>query len=215
MRRRLSDNYRRRLCRGALFFSIRLIDVIFAARARTLKQVGAVEFLGFRLHPSMLAAGPITTLAEFRQARIANWSVVDYGSGIARRLVGLVKKLAADLWLAPLILRLAQTVAIHPEFARARIVWPMLFRQLLYVYLDFTGYTDLALGTGRALGWWLPENFNLPLVRSNLQRFWRSWHMTLSNWGNAACLFSGVYRIPFAYSGRRLRDAGHWLLAPA
>jgi alginate O-acetyltransferase complex protein AlgI len=167
---------------GLSYFSIRLIDVIFAARARTLKQVGAVEFLGFMLHPSMLAAGPITTLAEFRQARIANWSVVDYASGIARCLVGMVKKLAADLWLAPLVLRLAQTVAIHPESAHARIVWPMLFGQLLYVYLDFTGYTDLALGTGRALGWRLPENFNLPLVRSNLQRFWRSWHMTLSNW---------------------------------
>jgi D-alanyl-lipoteichoic acid acyltransferase DltB (MBOAT superfamily) len=94
----------------------------------------------------------------------------------------LVKKLAADLWLAPLVLRLAQTVAIHPESAHARIVWPMLFGQLLYIYLDFTGYTDLALGTGRALGWRLPENFNLPLLRSNLQRFWRSWHMTLSNW---------------------------------
>ena len=167
---------------GLSYFSIRLIDLIFAARARTLKQVGAVEFLGFMLHPSMLAAGPITTLAEFRQARIANWSVVDYGSGIARCLVGLVKKLAADLWLAPLVVRLAQTVAIHPESAHARIVWPMLFGQLLYIYLDFTGYTDLALGTGRALGWRLPENFNLPLLRSNLQRFWRSWHMTLSNW---------------------------------
>ena len=58
----------------------------------------------------------------------------------------------------------------------------MLLGQSLYIYLDFTGYTDLALGTGRALGWRLPENFNLPLIRSNLQRYWQSWHMTLSNW---------------------------------
>jgi alginate O-acetyltransferase complex protein AlgI len=167
---------------GLSYFGIRLIDVIFAARARTLTHLTAVEFFAFMLHPSMLAAGPITTISQFRRARIADWSITDYGSGVARCLVGLVKKLSADLVLAPLVLAHTQAVALHPEAANARIVWPMLFGQLLYIYLDFTGYTDLALGTGRALGWQLPENFNWPLVRSNLRRYWQSWHMTLSNW---------------------------------
>ena len=134
------------------------------------------------LHPSMLAAGPITTLGEFRRARIADWSITDYGSGIARCLVGLVKKSSADLLLAPGVLKLTQTVALHPDTVSARVVWPMLLGQLLYIYLDFSGYTDLALGTGRALGWRLPENFNWPLAKTNLQRYWQSWHMTLSNW---------------------------------
>jgi alginate O-acetyltransferase complex protein AlgI len=167
---------------GLSYFGIRLIDIIFAARARTLKTLNPIEFFGFMLHPSMLTAGPITTIAEFRQARIESWSVVDYASGIARCMVGLAKKFLADLWLAPLVLKLTQTIALHPEAANARIVWPLLFGQLLYIYLDFTGYTDLALGTGRALGWRLPENFNWPLARSNLRRYWQSWHMTLSNW---------------------------------
>jgi alginate O-acetyltransferase complex protein AlgI len=167
---------------GLSYFAIRLIDVIFAARAGTLKEVGTIEFFGFMLHPSMLAAGPITTLAEFRRARITDWSVIDYGAGIARCLVGLVKKYSADLLLAPGVLKLTQTVALHPDTVSARTVWPMLLGQLLYIYLDFSGYTDLALGTGRALGWRLPENFNWPLAKSNLQRYWQSWHMTLSNW---------------------------------
>jgi D-alanyl-lipoteichoic acid acyltransferase DltB (MBOAT superfamily) len=167
---------------GLSYFGIRLIDVIFAARARTLKELDAVEFFGFMLHPSMLAAGPITTISEFRRARIADWSLTDYGSGVARCLIGLVKKLAADLWLAPLVLKHIEAVALSPETATAGVVWPMLFGQLLYIYFDFTGYTDLALGTGRALGWRLPENFNWPLARSNLRRYWQSWHMTLSNW---------------------------------
>ena len=167
---------------GLSYFAIRLIDVIFAARAGTLKEVGTIEFFGFMLHPSMLAAGPITTLAEFRRARITDWSAIDYGAGIARCLVGLVKKSSADLLLAPGVLKLTQTVALHPDTVSARTVWPMLLGQLLYIYLDFSGYTDLALGTGRALGWRLPENFNWPLTKSNLQRYWQSWHMTLSNW---------------------------------
>jgi alginate O-acetyltransferase complex protein AlgI len=167
---------------GLSYFGIRLIDVIFAARAGTLKAVSSIEFFGFMLHPSMLAAGPITTLGEFRRARIADWSITDYGSGIARCLVGLVKKYSADLLLAPGVLKLTQTVALHPDTVSARVVWPMLLGQLLYIYLDFSGYTDLAIGTGRALGWRLPENFNWPLAKSNLQRYWQSWHMTLSNW---------------------------------
>jgi alginate O-acetyltransferase complex protein AlgI len=167
---------------GLSYFGIRLIDVIFAARAGTLKEVSIIEFFGFMLHPSMLAAGPITTLGEFRRARIADWSITDYGSGIARCLVGLVKKSAADLLLAPGVMKLTQTVALHPDTISARVIWPMLLGQLLYIYLDFSGYTDLALGTGRALGWRLPENFNWPLAKSNLQRYWQSWHMTLSNW---------------------------------
>jgi alginate O-acetyltransferase complex protein AlgI len=167
---------------GLSYFAIRLIDLVFAARARTLKQLSAVEFFAFMLHPSMLAAGPITTISDFRRARIADWSITDYASGIARCLVGLVTKVSADLWLAPAIAKLTQTVALHPDSANARVVWPMLFGQLLYIYLDFSGYTDLALGTGRALGWRLPENFNWPLIKTNLRRYWQSWHMTLSNW---------------------------------
>jgi alginate O-acetyltransferase complex protein AlgI len=167
---------------GLSYFGIRLIDVIFAARAKTIGALTVIEFLGFMLHPSMIAAGPITTLAEFRRSRIKDWSIVDYGSGVARCMLGLAKKLCADLILAPIVLKSAGAISLHPEAANAKIVWPMLLGQILYIYLDFTGYTDLALGTGRALGWRLPENFNLPLLRTNLQRYWQSWHMTLSNW---------------------------------
>jgi alginate O-acetyltransferase complex protein AlgI len=167
---------------GLSYFGVRLIDVIFAARAKTVKELSPIEFLGFMLHPSMIAAGPITTLGEFRRARIQEWSIVDYASGVARCSLGLAKKLCADLLLAPVVLKSAGAISLHPESAHASIVWPMLLGQIMYIYLDFTGYTDLALGTGRALGWRLPENFNLPLLRTNLQRYWQSWHMTLSNW---------------------------------
>ncbi len=100
---------------GLSYFAIRLIDIMFAARARTLKAVSATEFFGFMLHPSMLAAGPLTTIADFRRARIADWSITDYAAGIARCLLGLAKKLCADLWLAPAVLGLTQATALHPE----------------------------------------------------------------------------------------------------
>jgi D-alanyl-lipoteichoic acid acyltransferase DltB (MBOAT superfamily) len=58
----------------------------------------------------------------------------------------------------------------------------MLVANLLYVYLDFSAYCDLAIGAARAGGRRLPENFNWPLVRGGLRRYWRHWHMTLSQW---------------------------------
>ena len=53
--------------------------------------------------------------------------------------------------------------------------------KFLYVYFDFAGYTDIARGTARLFGIELIANFNFPLLRSNLAEFWRSWHISLSN----------------------------------
>jgi alginate O-acetyltransferase complex protein AlgI len=50
------------------------------------------------------------------------------------------------------------------------------------LYFDFAGYTDMALGAARLIGFYLPENFNAPYLKTNLARFWQSWHITLSSW---------------------------------
>ncbi len=91
------------------------------------------------------------------------------------------------------MLKLTQTtVALHPDSVNARVVWPMLLGQLLYIYLDFSGNTDLALGTGKALGWQLPENFNWPLAKSNLLALLAIMAYDAVELGDAARVFSGV-----------------------
>ena len=57
-----------------------------------------------------------------------------------------------------------------------------IYAYMLYIYFDFSGYSDMAIGTGRLLGVQLPENFNYPFFKRNLQQFWASWHMSLSSW---------------------------------
>jgi D-alanyl-lipoteichoic acid acyltransferase DltB (MBOAT superfamily) len=52
----------------------------------------------------------------------------------------------------------------------------------LRIYFDFSGYTDIAIGTARLMGIRLPENFAAPFLKSNLTQFWNSWHMTLTQW---------------------------------
>src|SRR5262249_43908917 len=107
---------------GLSYFCVRLVDLIFAARARTICDVGIFEYCGFMLHPSMLAAGPLTTLPEFRRARIGKWSIVDYGSGVARCGLGLAKKLVADIFLSPIVAKYVHLTVLHPETANFQVV---------------------------------------------------------------------------------------------
>jgi alginate O-acetyltransferase complex protein AlgI len=52
----------------------------------------------------------------------------------------------------------------------------------LQIYCDFSGYSDIAIGVSRIIGFDLPENFNMPYAATSITEFWRRWHMTLSQW---------------------------------
>lgn len=53
---------------------------------------------------------------------------------------------------------------------------------MLQIYFDFSGYSDIAIGLGKMLGFNFPENFNYPYMAKSITDFWRRWHMTLSSW---------------------------------
>ena len=60
--------------------------------------------------------------------------------------------------------------------------WLLLMALTMRIYLDFSGYSDMAIGYGRMLGVKLPENFNWPYLARDMVDFWRRWHMSLSLW---------------------------------
>ena len=60
--------------------------------------------------------------------------------------------------------------------------WIAMYAYAFQIYMDFSGYTDVALGVGHLLGLKLPENFNLPYLARSPSDFWRRWHITLSTW---------------------------------
>src|SRR5207245_2807238 len=60
--------------------------------------------------------------------------------------------------------------------------WLATIAYALQVYCDFSGYTDMALGTAHMLGYKLAQNFNLPYISANISEFWRRWHISLSSW---------------------------------
>jgi alginate O-acetyltransferase complex protein AlgI len=167
---------------GFAFMIIRAADLTLRVATREVRDLPLRDYAAYMLFPPTLAAGPIMTLPQFTAAAIVRPGIVDWSAGAARIGVGLAKKVAADILLtriaAPkLALLYTDTVAIAPDDLAV-----LLFANALYVYLDFSAYSDVAIGVGRQLGWRVPENFEFPLLRTNMRSFWQSWHMTLSGW---------------------------------
>lgn len=108
-----------------------------------------------------------------------HWAHLTYGA--ERIVVGCFKKfVVADLLIAALLPPPALTAAAFENASWGAALFACLAK-FLYVYFDFSGYTDMALGTARLFGIELMENFNFPWLRSNLAEFWRAWHISLSS----------------------------------
>ena len=165
---------------GFAFFAVRAVDLSFRIATREIKAISAREYVGYMLFPATLSAGPIYTLTEFRHAALDRPSLVDWTAGLARIMVGLAKKVAGDILLVQAVGPNLMALYADPLHVPTGNLVTLLAAYTLYVYLDFSAYSDIAIGAGRQLGWRVPENFDYPLFRSSMRAFWRSWHITLS-----------------------------------
>ncbi len=137
------------------------------------------NFLNFMTYVSMfpqLIAGPIVryqTISEQLQARTV--TLEDFSAGCMRMIRGLGKKVL----LANNIGLLFDTALTSP-FQSAALSWMTLLAFGFQIYFDFSGYSDMAIGIGKMLGFSYEENFNYPYIAKSITDFWRRWHMSLS-----------------------------------
>ncbi|MBQ7131405.1 MAG: MBOAT family protein [Oscillospiraceae bacterium] len=139
------------------------------------------NFLNYMTYVCMfpqLVAGPIVRYSdiskELTQRKVTSDGFVD---GCIRFLVGLFKKVL----IANQIGSLWDYVNALEERSSA-LAWLGLVAFSLQIYFDFSGYSDMAIGMGRMLGFSYPENFNYPYICNSISDFWRRWHMSLSVW---------------------------------
>ncbi|MDB4994662.1 MAG: putative poly(beta-D-mannuronate) O-acetylase [Myxococcaceae bacterium] len=140
-----------------------------------------LDYLLFVCFFPHLVAGPIVRPHQMLP-QLAQTPIVDQAMqarGLFRIAVGLAKKIAIGDVLA---VNIVGRVFDNPERYSSLEVLVAIYAYAFQIYADFSGYTDVALGSAALFGYELPENFDRPYLASDLQDFWRRWHMTLSSW---------------------------------
>lgn len=141
------------------------------------------DFVRFALFVSFfpqLVAGPIVTARTFMPQLYApkEFHQIEFRVAIRFFMLGYFKKAVLSDMVAPTIDTIYQNPGAHDAYAL------MIGAALggIQVYLDFSGYSDMAIGSAMLLGYKLPTNFNLPFIATSVSGFWRRWHMTLNSW---------------------------------
>jgi alginate O-acetyltransferase complex protein AlgI len=166
---------------GISFFTFQAISYI--ADVYTSKVPPAHRLVDFGAYHSMfpqLIAGPIVRYIEVETAiHKRRWDLDRVADGMFRFCIGLGKKI---------ILADTMGAVVDPVFALPSneltfsIAWFGVLCYMLQIYYDFSGYSDMAIGLGKLLGFDFPENFNQPYRSRSITEFWHRWHMTLSRW---------------------------------
>ena len=125
-----------------------------------------------------LIAGPIVRYADIAKQLVERkLSLEQSAQGMQRFVIGLSKKvlLANALGELCLVLRATQVPSVLNY-------WLYALAFALQIYFDFSGYSDMAIGLGKMMGFHFLENFNYPFIASSIREFWHRWHISLSTW---------------------------------
>jgi len=162
---------------GISYLSFQAIYALLEARRGRVGATGGGAFFSWFFFLPTTAAGPIKSLQRFlANSPTPRWPAPDdLGAGAARIAQGLAKKIVLAESCAPLAAGFA-----HPAQATALELWIAVYAYALQIYFDFSGYTDMAVGMARLLGYRIEENFSWPYLKTNLRDFWRAWHMSLT-----------------------------------
>jgi alginate O-acetyltransferase complex protein AlgI len=172
---------------GLSYFVIRLIDIQLRWYRQELPDVGVREYLCYQLFLPTIPAGPIETIDQFRARRLLRISAEDIAYGVGRIVIGLLKKVIVAEWLIAALLYDPEQgyyvrAALDPLATAPSVALMFGLLVFAYAYMDFSSYSDIAIGAGRLYGYQIRENFDWPILARNLSEFWRRWHMSLSGW---------------------------------
>lgn len=169
---------------GFSYVAFRLIHLLRDRQTGLLPNLCLRDALTYVVFFPALIAGPIDRAERFMGdmsalATLPRWDAPRWAEGFRRIAVGLFKKFVlADLLAAGVALNAQNAL----ESGGGVWLWVLLYGYGLRLFLDFSGYTDIALGVALLFGVHLPENFNRPYLKTDITSFWQSWHITLSNW---------------------------------
>lgn len=163
---------------GISFVTFRWLHYLIDSYRGVRGRENFLLFLAYSFFWPILTAGPIERWQDFsgQVQKQTGWQWEHLWAGMSRILLGLFKKVLIAAMLAPLAAKLQ-----NPE-AGAVVYWLAAHAYAWQLYVDFSGYTDIAIGAGLLFGLRLQENFDWPYFRGNISLFWKHWHMSLTRW---------------------------------
>jgi len=166
---------------GISFYTFQSMSyTIDVYRGKATATRNLIDFACYVTMFPQLVAGPIIRYRDIAgQLAGRTITVEGFASGAGRFIFGLGKKVL-----------IANTVAVAADGifglplqdVTPSLAWLAVVAYTLQIYFDFSGYSDMAIGLGRMLGFNYAENFNYPYTASSMRDFWRRWHISLSSW---------------------------------
>jgi D-alanyl-lipoteichoic acid acyltransferase DltB (MBOAT superfamily) len=179
---------------GLSFLFFKVVHVMVDAHAGTIGRLRPVMFLNYCLNFSTFVMGPIQRYQDFdtqwsAAPAVEQMTVESQLDAVLRVLVGLVKAYILAEWCRAYALQPDTDLLSLSLLESAILVYAFYF----YLYFNFSGYCDFAIGLGRLLGITPPENFNWPFLARNVADFWQRQHRSLTLW-LTDYVFSPLYR---------------------
>ena len=184
---------------GISFYTFQILSyTVDVYRGEAKAQRNIINLAAYIAMFPQLIAGPIVRYSDIaRQLENREHTVEKASYGIRRFVIGLSKKVLLANNLAQLC-----DVFKASEDKSVLFFWVYAISASLYIYFDFSGYSDMAVGLGKILGFDFVENFNYPYISKSVTEFWRRWHISLGSW------FRDYLYIPLG--GNRC-SKGRWL----
>ncbi|MEO6393107.1 MAG: MBOAT family O-acyltransferase [Pyrinomonadaceae bacterium] len=167
---------------GLSFITFRSLSYVIDCYKKTMEPTNRYfDYLAFVAFFPTVTAGPIVRAKELlpQLSARATFSSQDGSRAIFLIIIGLIKKIAIADFIG---FNLVGRVFDSPEFYSSIEALAAIYGYALQIYCDFSGYTDIAIGSALLLGLTIPDNFNAPYRAWSLVEFWRRWHITLSKW---------------------------------
>ena len=164
---------------GISFFTFQILSYVIDVYREEVKAQKNIFNLALyvSLFPQLIA-GPIVRYKDVEKQIVERTHTVEkFSNGITRFVIGLSKKvLIANV--------LGEVINIFGTSNDGTITfyWMYAIANMLQIYFDFSGYSDMAIGLGKMFGFEFLENFNYPYIATSITEFWRRWHMSLSFW---------------------------------
>ena len=186
---------------GISFYTFQILAYTIDVYKRKIKvEHNLIDFGAFVVLFPQLIAGPIVLYSDInKELKNRKITLAQIEEGVGLFIMGLASKiLLADtigsLWTE------VQTLGFSN--VSTPLVWLGVLAYSFQIYFDFSGYSLMAIGLGRMLGFYFPKNFNYPYISKSITEFWRRWHITLSSW------FREYVYIPLG--GNRVKRSRHF-----